>query len=385
MNQITDNHERLKQLLKEFLAVKGYKYHYKTNSATRRNSTVVDRGLLLSEFRMYGLKHGHSELKGFFPDILRIWKMAEAQRYLEQLRQSLSFKNQNDLIEKWCMAVTGENNPITIAVTKHFLWQVKRKLHGMSVDHHMLLCLFGPSGAGKSVAIHKLLDPVSQFKMDSDFSILQDKFIGKTFERNFVLFMDEMGGAKNCDVDRLKNIITAPFIESRAMRSEEIQSVKNNTTLIAASNNEIRELIKDPTSSRRYFQIDSQEVINWELINSIDYLSLWQSVDHEAVSPITSLLKEIRVIQESKIRVKCPIEQFLEECVAVSPFSKNSPNTNQVYSSFVSFMDLQGIKIYPTLQEFSKSIVSKGAKLGMSIENRRTRRGTCWPFKLGPT
>ena len=65
--------------------------------------------------------------------------------------------------------------PLDIAVVKHFVWQVKRKLIGLPVDHHIMPILFGKSGGGKSVAIHKLVEPLKELTLETNMSVFQDQ------------------------------------------------------------------------------------------------------------------------------------------------------------------------------------------------------------------
>lgn len=371
------------QLLEEFIGEFGLRYHYKTNSVIDRKGNIIDDKLIRSRIRLYCLERGYEVVKSYMDDALRVWRDQQSKNTVKRYRNKLGFKStDSDLIKKYSVAVSGRDDEIMCSVIRHFIWQVKRKLFELPVEHHMMITLYGKSGAGKSVAIQKLLSVVDDIKLDTDFSIFQDKFSGRVWERNFVIFCDEMGDIQNTSVEKLKNVITAPRIEARAMRSDQMLSVKQNATLISASNNELRDLINDPTSARRYFQIDCLDKIDWDSINEIDYESLWASVDETGPCPILPYIDEIKKVQESSVRAKGNIEQFLEECCEVTEFGKDSPTTKVLYNAFVEFCRMQGIRNFEGLQQFSRRLPKHIGELNMGASSKKTNRGTVWSLSL---
>jgi ABC-type dipeptide/oligopeptide/nickel transport system ATPase component len=369
--------------LEEFLCEFGLKYHYKTNSVIDSKGKVIDDKLLRSQIRLYCLHRGVEMLRSYMDDAVRVWRSEQSKLVINNFKERLSYLEGNsDCLARYVEAVSGKRDPILIKVMEHFIWQVKCKLMGLPVEHHMLVCFYGKSGAGKSVAIQKLLGPVADLKLDSDFSIFNDKFGGRVWERNYVIFCDEMGDIQNTAVEKLKNIITSPRVEARGIRSDQILSVQQNATFITASNNELRDLIHDPTSARRYFQINCQDKVDWDTINELDYLALWQSVDENQPCPLLPVLDEVRAIQGSSVRAKCNIEQFLLECCEVAEFSKESPTTKELYNSFVEFCRMQGIRSFEGVQQFSRRLPKVIGELKLNASSKKTNRGTVWSVRL---
>jgi ABC-type dipeptide/oligopeptide/nickel transport system ATPase component len=369
-------------LLEEFLSEHGLKYHYKTNAVIDSKKRVIDDKLLRSRLRLYCLHRGFEMLKSYMDDAVRVWRCEQSKLVIKGFRESLSYAvDPSDCLINFVEAVSGKRDPILIKVVEHFIWQVKRKLMGLPVEHHMLVCFYGKSGAGKSVAIQKLLGPVADLKLDSDFSIFNDKFSGRVWERNYVIFCDEMGDIQNTAVEKLKNIITSSRVEARAMRSDQMLSVKQNATFITASNNELRDLIHDPTSARRYFQIDCQDKIDWNTINSLDYLTLWKSVDEGSPCPLLPVLDKVRTIQGSSVRAKCNIEQFLSECCESLEFHKESPTTKELYNSFAEFCRMQGIRSFEGVQQFSRRLPKVIGEIKLNTSSKKTNRGTVWSLR----
>lgn len=366
------------ELLAEFIKSHNLSYDYKSNSVKDPKDKILSDKLVTSMLRLYALESGHEFLKSFLIDAFRVWKNKSSIKAKTDLQEKLRFRKlDTNELSKFIHAVAGKEDELLKSVLAHFIWQTKRKINELPVEHHMLICFYGASGAGKSVAIQKLLSPIFDFKIDSDFSIFSDKFSGHIWERNFVILCDEMGEIKNTSVERLKNIITADRVESRAMRSDQLLSIKQNATFITASNVELRDLIFDPTSARRYFQIDCQDRIDWDLINEIDYGALWRSVDELGPCPIIPFLSEIRAIQEEKVRSKCNIEQFIEEACVIGEFESNSPTTQEIYKEFVTFCRGQGISTFEGIQQFSRRLPKV---IGPNASSKRTNRGTVWPL-----
>ncbi len=213
-------------------------------------------------------------------------------------------------------------------------------------------------------------------------SIFSDQFSRRAFARNFLVFFDELQGSDNADVNVMKQIITAPVVEWRAMRSERVMSAPQNATFIGCSNDPVRDRIKDPTSSRRFWQINCADQINWQAINSIDYLALWRSVDEKAPSPILAHLNEVRKIQESEIRVKDIVEQWTEEVCEVVSFDESALTTSELYESFKEFCLWQNQKSFPQFQKFARDIKRILEVSGQGPASKKTNRGTTWSIRI---
>lgn len=375
------NENRPLSFLEKYLARQNFKYHYKTHSVMKEG-LAIDPRVLMAEVRLAAFASDEYEIKPMLADAFLVWKEKEAEKWIQCLRDSISFSGASDEIEKWVKAATGEVSSLDVAVVEHFIWQVKRKIHGLPVSHHMMPVLYGKSGGGKSVAVLKLLDPIISVVVNTDMGIFNDSFSKRSFLRNFVMFFDELAGVETIDVDLLKQSITSPTIEWRMMRSEGTFSGPQNCTFIACSNTHLRERIVDPTSARRFWQINCQDTLNWDLINSIDYLALWQSVDEKLDSPIVALMDQIRILQERELKARGIIEEWLEEACGLTEFYSDSPTTKDLFHSFMEWCRWQDRSHTIGLQIFSRSLVEKGKSVGIQILNKKTNRGTVWNLKV---
>lgn len=357
-------------------------YDYKTDSL-KKGDSVVEETLAVSLLRLDAHEQDLEDLRSYIRDALNVHRHERSKVALTELTQKLTYSStQDDPVASWVTAVCGKNSELDVVVMKHFIWQVKRKLAGLEVIHHCMPVLFGKSGAGKSVAVSRLIDPLRAVALQTDMSIFSDPFSRRAFARNFLVFFDELQGSDNADVNAMKQIITAPVIEWRAMRSERVMSAPQNSTFIGCSNDPVRDRIKDPTSSRRFWQINCADQIDWQAINGIDYLALWRSVDKNAPSPILEHLSEIRKVQEVEIRVKDIVEQWVEETCEVASFDKSSLTTSELYDSFRDFCLWQNQRSFPQFQKFARDLKRILEAQGHGALSKKTNRGTTWAIRI---
>jgi hypothetical protein len=274
-------------------------------------------------------------------------------------RLAYSTKTGDTELRRLLRALTGKERDLDLAVLKHFIWQVKRKLNGLRVEHHLMPILFGKTGGGKSRAIEKLLEPVLDLvDFAADLAFLNDERQLFRLTRAFVVFIDEMAHADKVSIDALKNRITSPTINWRALGFNARAGGTNTATFIGASNNHVRDLIYDPTSMRRFHEIGCLDKLDWETINRIDYLAIWQSVDHNAECPVVPVLADLAAAQE-ELRAKDLVEEWVEERVAVSKKSAfrgsaadEYVSAQSLYRNFKEYWDSQGKKSW-SMKRFS--------------------------------
>jgi hypothetical protein len=197
-----------------------------------------------------------------------------------------------------------------VAVFNKFIWQVKRKIAGLPVFDHLMPVILGSQGTGKSTLIRKLLEAIDELWVMSDFKqITDDRNI--SLWRNFAVFLDEMGWASKSDMDTVKNIITAPTLTRRVMKTNVTQEVAQNVTFIGAANaEELSDLIRDQTGTRRFVSVTMTDRPDRDVINSIDWFDVWQSVDHLAADPMAAFQGALRGAQEEN-RTKTVVEEWV--------------------------------------------------------------------------
>lgn len=371
-----------KEWVIERLQDHNFDYDYKTD-ALKKGDVVVEETLAVSLLRLDAREQNVEDVRSYIRDALNVYRHERSKIELSRITEVLGYRNtQDNSLASWVHAVCGVSSPLDVAVIKHFIWQVKRKLSGLPVEHHLMPVLWGKSGIGKSVAVSRLIEPLRSVALQTDMGIFQDQFSRRAFARNFLVFFDELQGSDGADVNTMKQIITAPVIEWRAMRSERVMSAPQNATFIGCSNDPVRDRIKDPTSSRRFWQVNCADQIDWQVINAIDYLALWQSVDENESSPILECLSEIRKVQEAEIRAKDIVEQWVEELCELVSFDDSALTTSELYESFKDFCLWQNQKSFPQFQKFSRDLKRILEMSGNGPLSKKTNRGTTWAIRI---
>jgi len=384
-NSLTDESLSPEVWVDRYARLHQIEYLYKSNSVTERGEPL-EAGVFISQMRVYAHTQGMGEIKRMIPDAFSVWRRDQGKKYLKWLRDEYRFTpNDSDLIAEWVEAVTGVRNPLDVAVMRHFVWQVKRKIYGLPVEHHTMVALWGASGIGKSVAVHKLIEPLNDVAALRDMRVFNDQFARRAFTRSFIMFFDEMGKSNDVDIDLLKNIITANVTEWRGCGSESINSAPQNCTFIACTNLPLRERIKDPTSARRFYQLNCAEKVDWVKINSIDYSLLWKSIDEKSECPITSFLDDLKAVQQKEIVHQDLIESWLSNQCEAFEFNPDSPTTDELYCDFSFWCKLQCVFDFEGMQTFARGLQLRISSLKWAAGSKRSSRGTIWSVRLTAT
>jgi len=277
-------------------------------------------------------------------DIFGVWLDNQRKQALARFRSTLNFAP-DDLasLKAWTYAVTGQADPTDVAVVAHFIWQVKRKLHGMPVERHMMPIFVGAQDGGKSTAVRKLIEPIrlaGLLENCSDLRLVEDDRHVARFATKLIVFCDEMTKASKTDVAALKGFITKDDASWRLMRSTQTSTVVNLATFIGTANPDVIDLINDPTGMRRFYEMRCKAVLDWQTINTIDYLRLWRSVDHHAPPPVSAVWGDIN-IRQKKITNQNSIEEWLGLHAEFGEDVRQWAEAGEVYSAYADWMKMQ--------------------------------------------
>jgi len=213
------------------------------------------------------------------------------------------------------------------AVIRCFIWQVKRKIAGLPVEHHIMTVLYSKKhGTGKSVSMGELIKPLKEFVLHLQLDVFRDSFFRKAFSENFVVIFDELQGAGRTDIESMKNIITAEDLSARGMRTQDVDTIKQNCTFVGTTNRPLADLIFDNTGMRRFAELELETKADLEVItgerwingnrikikNPINFLDVWRSVPEHTLNPILSIKEELDEHQE-ELRTQTTVEQWVEE------------------------------------------------------------------------
>jgi energy-coupling factor transporter ATP-binding protein EcfA2 len=244
-------------------------------------------------------------------------------------------------LAKNCFDTADTSPEFITAMLKKFIWQVKRKVLGIDVTDHLMIVLLGAQGSGKSTFVRGLISPLSEITAMVDFKMIADDRNIDMWS-NFIMFIDEMGYATMTDVDVIKNIISAPTLTRRPMRSNAFDIVKQNGTFIGCSNKKLNQLVRDPTGARRFAGLHFRRDADWNLINSMCWANLWRLVDAKAEDPTIPFKAELKAQQEQgryRNSVETWLVQFDPMEVSSIDWDDSTVRAKVLYSAFRKYED----------------------------------------------
>lgn len=282
-------------------------------------------------------------------------------------------------LEQFVTAVTGATSLADTVVMAHWLWQIKRKLNGLSVNNHLMPIVFGKQGAGKSVALNKLLAPLHDYRLNISIPALTDSRYHTQLESNFVCVFDEMAGAARADVEALKFQLTADYNDTRLLGTNNVIKCKQNCSFIGTSNRPLNELILDSTGMRRFYEIKAQDRLDWETLNTFDFIALWKGIDeNKEHGYFTTALSEIQKAiadQQADLVHQDEVMAWAEELqiVCTGTGSKKAKNSD-IYYSYTAWCERNGYKHPKTSVALGKRLTQLlGASIIITAGGKSTR------------
>lgn len=217
-------------------------------------------------------------------------------------------------LEAWVRAVTGDIADLEFAAIAQWCWQVKRALADLPVEQHLMPVLYKGLvgiGGGKSQAIRLLLKPLAELATDDAAVLLFDEKAAPNLSIYIAALWDEMMHADRNSVEALKRIITATTRATRLHYTHDTYHAPVRTQWIASTNRPLSAMVRDPTGSRRFYEIETLARCDWDTLNAIDYRALWHAVDHLGRAPALGVLGDLRERQEEQ-RYRDGVTYWLE-------------------------------------------------------------------------
>lgn len=214
----------------------------------------------------------------------------------------------HDLVAN-CFEPERGDTELVVAILRHFVWQVQRKLTGQTASHHLMPVLHGKQGCGKTYFIERFTEPLSEVTSYGDFGQIADERMIDLW-RSYVIVLDEMAKASKTDIETVKHVITAQSLERRPMRTNSIVTIVQNATLMGASNHRLAELIRDDTGNRRFVELFYKRPTNEDYLTTIDWYAAWASVQPSDAAPILQVFERLQE-QQSDARHHGPVEYWL--------------------------------------------------------------------------
>lgn len=250
-------------------------------------------------------------------DLQKAWEeypslvQAEA---LRKLRAALKFEvDRKDLVADWLTAVIGTASELQIAVLRHVMWQVKRKIYDKRVVHHLCPLFFGKQGGGKSTAISKLVEPINPYIIDFSPHEATDPRNVSALNENYICLFDELAGMKFMEMETFKKVITADTLTYRPLYTNMTARCSQNTTFIGTSNKSLSDNINDSSGLRRFYEYRCLDKMEHSVINNIDYVAMWLGIDENLERGyIESVIEELQEHQQ-QAQIEDEVQQFIKE------------------------------------------------------------------------
>jgi hypothetical protein len=221
-------------------------------------------------------------------------------------------------LRRFLSVLRTETTDLDVAVFRHMLWQVKRKISGLPCAYEMMCVLSGGQGAGKSLALQDFLfSPIKDLcYTNAEFGLLRDERQGRIFSDHYIVLFDEMAGADRGDIDRIKQMITARTFKQRRMGTTSHDVLLMNATFFGTTNKELETIIRDNTGMRRFyeFKVDTraETMPKWPILKELDYALIWASVDHAIESPLTEHYDTL-MIEQKKLEEVQLVDYLVKE------------------------------------------------------------------------
>lgn len=284
-------------------------------------------------------------------------------------------------LKMWIQAVTGKVDDSELYIMAHWLWLVKRNSLKLPVVHHIMPILISKQGSGKSTAIKNLIQPLHELTLELTVQQVVDERSLTLFSKYLIGVLDEMAGAEKVEVADFKRNVTSGTLTYRPMRTNNQVKITNLCSFIGASNNEIYEIIKDTTGIRRFFPIMTSNLMDREVINTINYIELWQGIDHfRERGYYESVQAKVIEVQEA-LSNKDDITMFLEDYGIVPGEFDNVElvSGRQLYHEYVIETKNNGRTWAQPLTIFFKRLRSIGIK---GMQKRDDRKILRWYFEI---
>lgn len=261
-------------------------------------------------------------------------------------------------LKDFVKAVTGKLEPKVLGVLAHFIWQIKRRLADKDVVYHIMPILFGAQGGGKSLALQRLFKPLTNLTLELTLTEVTDARFYFALNQNFVAVLDEMAGAKKTEVENLKKQITATYNDVRKLNTNVVTKIKQNASFIGTTNRAVNELIFDTTGARRFYEIKALDLLDWEVINNIDYTALFQGINENLDRGyIESVLAEVKEDQKQLVGID-EVDAFIESH-SIVPGDKEIV-ASVIYEWYKTWAELNGVKNVRTAMFLGRRLTNKG-------------------------
>lgn len=253
-------------------------------------------------------------------------------------------------LHTWVSGALGRLTDFELAAIKHSLWQIKRKLNKQKVVYHLSPAFVGKQGGGKTEAVKRIIEPLSFLTLEWGVNDAVDSRNTQTLADNYICLFDEMAGLQRVEIEGLKRVITAEYLNYRPLRTNDQIRVPQNCTFIGISNKSLSENIYDSTGMRRFVEFRCLDDLDWAKINSVNPYEIWQSIDESLDRGyIEGYQSELKAHQESLI-VQDELQHFVQDMELVDPSAETKEVLAlELYNAYITWRSLNGYGVKPAL------------------------------------
>ena len=264
---------------------------------------------LVGEARIRGIKFAKSDLTRAVRVVMRAEQRGRRNTIVLPLLTPSTAEEQKTAAPVWSRLTEAvfETDPVlATACLQHFIWQVKRKLLNLSVQHHLMPVIWSPvQGGGKTTFVRRFLEPLRELAGPVLLSDFADKRSGDIY-RFPALFVDDLEQIEPRLVQPLKGLVSGDRMRRRKLGTSMTEGYEQRTTLIGTANHTIDALVADDTGNRRFaslaFRNGKEETGGdrnvWDAVEATDYVLLWRGVDVFGPAPVAAHLPALVALQE---------------------------------------------------------------------------------------
>lgn len=224
------------------------------------------------------------------------------------------------------------------AAIRKFIWQVKRRMQGLYIEHLHFVVLHGNTGTGKTEFCREMLRPISPIVSPASIPELVDNKNFSLLEM-FVGFADELAKADKADVNTLKNLVTGDYSTARVHYSHRSQRTKINLSLLGTADKPVATMIMDSAGMRRFIQVNTKprgEIkLDWQAdVVGFPWPHVWAAVDHTTSDPLMTPFGDLVKQKQEEMRARDNVEAWLEQ---FDPKHAATPCANKQTGEFVEY------------------------------------------------
>ncbi len=254
-------------------------------------------------------------------------------------------------------------------VLQTFVWRVKRQMNGQQETVHVMPYLFSQKqGTGKSRFSGWFLDPIGDGVYQAGFDLFGDRSMTGLLRTAPVIWFDEMANASKADANTVKRLMTAKHTVFRELYQKAGKDLVFST-FFGCGNFPLCDVIRDPSGTRRFFEMEVQNRIPVERFQrDYDAQGFWRSVDETAECPY--LQGDNLALVEGFQMVQAQVHPVLQWFQTDYPPVRSWVRASNLWESFAEW-ERKHFSGLPTSQKaFGTILRTDLPKLGWTVEDK---------------